>query len=177
MEYFTVPEMPDEPMFLCTRHRASLRMDACKGMWLEANGRTPPERLAKCRNCPIGARHAGFEVFHVSRLKGSGICSRCHRTGFRLVSGDICVSCWNRQREHLIGKNAKGRPPKYHPSVAPRSIRFRNGDQVLRLKRETSVSMDELVIAALRDSHRQVFFGFNAGRPPAATVPLQGELF
>jgi hypothetical protein len=177
LEYFTIPELPDVQMFSCERHKATLRVDACKGMWLEANGRTPPERLAKCRNCPFGARHAGFETFHVSTLKGSGICSRCHRTGMRLVRGDICVSCWNREREFLIGKNAKGRPPKLHPDVALRTIRFRNGDQIDRIKREHSVSLEELMVAALRDSHRQVFFGFNAGPPPAMSVPIQGELF
>jgi len=177
--YFTYPELPDRLMFECTSHKATLTVDACKGMWTEANGRTPPDRLALCRRCPLGAQHAGLQSFHVSKLRGTGICSRCHRGGMRLVRQDICVSCWNRERELLIGKNAKGRPPRLHQPVARRTIRILNGDQIQVIKRDTSLSTDELVVAALRDSTRQVYFGFHAKMPPAGNTqaPIQGSLF
>jgi len=97
----------------------------------------------------------------------------------RLVRQDICVSCWNRERELLIGKNAKGRPPRLHQPVARRTIRILNGDQIQVIKRDTSLSTDELVVAALRDSTRQVYFGFHAKMPPAGNTqaPIQGSLF
>lgn len=178
MEYFTYPELPDRLIFQCSRHKAALQVEACKGMWTEANGRTPPDRLALCRNCPLGAQHAGLQSFQVSKLKGTGICSRCHRGGMRLVRQDICVSCWNREREVLVGRNAKGKPPKHHQPVDRRTIRILNGEEIILVERPHSTSTDELIVAALRDSTRQVFFGFQSKRPPAAAqAPIQGSLF
>jgi hypothetical protein len=175
IEYFTYPELPDRPMFECAALRATLQVERCAGMWTEANGKNPPERLAKCRNCPIGALHAGEVEFDVSVLRGTGICSRCHRGGMRLIGGDICVSCWNRAREVIVGRNAKGKPPKIHPPLAPRSITVRSGGQNITIKREHSVSTDELVVAGLRDCTRQVLFGFSATRK--VPICVQGELF
>lgn len=176
VEYFTYPEMPDRPMFRCEPMRATLQVQKCAEMWREANGKTPPERLAKCRNCPIGAAHAGEASFEVSVLRGSGICSRCHRGGMRLIGGDICVSCWNRQREVIRGFNAKGKPPKHHPAMEARVIRVLSGGQLITIKREHSINTEELVVAALRDCTRQAFFGFHAARG-GIPVPVQGELF
>lgn len=109
----------------------------------------------------------------MSQLRGQEICSRCHRVGMRLVGGDICVSCWNRQREVIIGKNARGRKPLKHPPIAPRSITFMTGSALVRIERLYSVCTEELVISALRDSTRQVFFGFRANLDAAVVGVIQ----
>uniref|UniRef100_A0AAU6W275 Uncharacterized protein n=1 Tax=Pseudomonas phage Touem01 TaxID=3138548 RepID=A0AAU6W275_9VIRU len=174
--YFEHPLMPGRPMFRCDGMRADLQVEKCAEMWREANGKTPPERLAKCRNCPIGAAHAGEAEFDVSVLRGSGICSRCHRGGMRLIGADICVSCWNRAREVVVGRNAKGKPPSIHPPMEPREIRVRTGGETIVIKRGLSISTDELVVAALRDCTRQAFFAFHASRGKIP-ISIQGELF
>lgn len=176
INYFEHDLMPGRPMFRCDSMRADLQVDKCADMWREANGKNPPERLAKCRNCPIGAAHAGEVEFEVSQLRGSGICSRCHRGGMRLVGADICVSCWNRAREVIIGRNSKGKPPKIHPPLAARSIVVRSGGETIVIKREHSCNTEELVVAGLRDCTRQAFFGFHAQRGKIP-IQVQGELF
>ncbi|MNM73069.1 hypothetical protein D3C81_847850 [compost metagenome] len=85
----------------------------------------------------------------------------------------LCVSCYNREREYLIGRNAKGSKPVMHPPLMPLAIRFRAGETQQTLAIEHAVSMQELIVAALRDTSKQVTFGFQAKR---AEMP-QGELF
>lgn len=89
------------------------------------------------------------------------------------------MSCWNRAREVIIGKNARGRKPLNHPPIVPHQITVLTGKKLVTIKRAHAVSTEELVIAALRDSTRQVFFGFhaNAGPSRAVSIPVQGELF
>lgn len=176
IEYFTYPELPDQVRFNCDRMLATLQVDTCAGMWTEANGKSPPERLAKCKSCPVGACHAGEDDFDVSSMRGSGLCARCHRGGFRLIGGDICVSCWNRASEVLKGCNRRGKVPMNHPPMAARSIRVLAGGVPVVIKREHSICTEELVVAALRDCTRQPLFGFHAKRA-VTTIAVQGELF
>jgi hypothetical protein len=64
-----------------------------------------------CRLCPIGARNAGTSEFvDRSRLFASKTCARCERQSRRLVWNQICVSCYNRQREYKTGLNKRGNP-------------------------------------------------------------------
>lgn len=178
VEYFTIPELPDRPMFRCERRNATLQVDSCATIWKAANSKSGAECNQACRTCPIGALHAGEGEVVMSQLRGLEICSRCHRVGMRLVGGDICVSCWNRQREVIIGKNARGRKPLNHPPISTHAITYLTGDKVITLKRKHAICTEELVVSALRDSPRQVFFGFHAnGKGGSVPVPIQGELF
>lgn len=160
VDYFTLEELPDVRMFRCERRHATLRVEACGQMWLAANDRGAPERLDQCRNCTIGAKHAGVGEISLSPLRGMSICARCDQGATRLVRKHICVSCYNREREYLIGKNAKGSIPKMHPPLHDLSIRFRAGDVVQVLRIDKAVSTKELIIAALRDTSKQVTFSF-----------------
>lgn len=165
-------------MFECERRNARIQVSSCASMWKAANSKSSAECNMSCRTCPIGAMHAGEGEVAMSHLRGVEMCSRCHRVGMRLVGGDICVSCWNRQREVIIGKNARGRKPLNHPPLLPHAITVMTGKKLVTIKRTHAICTDELVISALRDSTRQVFFGFHAaGRTSAIPVPLQGELF
>lgn len=176
VEYFELPELPGKQMFRCERRNATLQVASCASMWKQANSKSTIECNMTCRTCPLGAVHAGEGDVQMSHLRGIEICSRCHRVGMRLISGDICVSCWNRAREVLVGKNARGRKPLNHPPIVPHEITVLSGKKLVTIKRKHAICTEELVIAALRDSTRQVFFGFH-GHAHAHIVPVQGELF
>lgn len=165
IEYFTFPELPDRPMFLCTRRSAKLQVSSCADMWREANHRECPERLEQCRGCQLGALHAGESDMSTCPITGSEICIRCDRGGMRLVRNQICVSCWNREREWIIGKNAKGAAPKMHPPLFRCSITFMAGGEIKTVSSERCTSSRELVVMALRDNRKQVFFAFAGERP------------
>lgn len=173
MEYFTYPELPDKQMFRCERRNATLQVTSCAEMWKQANDRGAPERLDQCRNCPLGAKHAGVGEISLSPLRGMSICARCEQGTTRLVRKHLCVSCYNREREYLIGRNAKGSAPKMHPPLMHLEIRYRAGETHQVLAIEHAVSTQELIVAALRDTSKQVTFAFHQRRPD---MP-QGELF
>lgn len=174
VEYFTIPELgEDKPMFVCSRRQATLQVSACAKMWDEANTKNAPERLERCRGCELGAEHAGAGEISGSPLYGSKICARCHRSGFRLVGGHICVSCWNREREYLIGRNAKGAAPKLHPPIYQAAARVLAGDQLKTVKIARCTSPDEVVVKVLRDEAKRVLFSFS---PSTRVSWIQQEL-
>ena len=160
-EYFTMVELPDVQMFKCPKRAATLRTTACADMWKSANyQRDAPERLDLCKNCALGAEHAGVKYVSLSPLRGVNICGRCQRNATRLIHRHLCVSCYNREREYLIGKNARGAAPKMHPKLFPLELRVMAGDVVEFIRIERAVSSCELVVAALRDMSKQVTFAF-----------------
>lgn len=171
-EYFTFPELPDRPMFRCERRQATLQVQSCAGMWTQANDKAAPERLDQCKNCPLGAKHAGVGEISLSPLRGMSICARCHTGTTRLIRRHLCPSCYNRELEYVKGRNARGTLPVAHPVLHSLEIRFQCGDAVQNLQL-SAVSSEELVVAALRDSSKQVTFAFNR---PRNELP-QGELF
>jgi len=157
VEYFTIEGL-DRPMFRCEALRASLSVDACKGNWLSANA--GDDRREKCRSCPIGAKHAGQENASCSDLKGSLICARCNETSSRgwLLGKHLCVSCWNREREWVTGKNAKGSKPTKMLPLEPRAIRIMEAEEPKIIYRQLTQHDTELVVSALRDSAGNVTF-------------------
>lgn len=158
--YFENPLLPGRRMFRCERLSASLQVSSCAAMWTEANGDGPgAERLARCRQCQVGAEHAGVADANMSPLRGTSICSRCHRTDLRLIGGNVCVSCQNRAYEQIKGRNAKGRAPVKCPPLARRVVRFVSDGQVRVLARAYTASADELVVELLRDSAKRVLLG------------------
>lgn len=164
VEYFESELLPGRPMFRCSRLSASLQVDRCGSMWSEANGRNAPERLDRCRGCTIGARHAGAVDPAYHRLRGTTTCSRCHRADLRLIGGNVCVGCKNREYEWVKGRNAKGKFPVQHPTLARRRVTVMTGGRVRVVGRELTASTTELVVELLRDSPDRVVFGLGKGR-------------
>lgn len=157
-EYFFLPEIPGRKHFHCDRHRANLSLNACADMWRDANLKKC-ERRAQCKLCPIGAAHAGQDDANLSPLRNSMVCSRCMQPTQRLIKGLICVSCYNRQREWVLGKNAKGCKPVKLAPLAPRCIRYLDGRTKCSLRLPLSKNTEELVITVLRRAkHRVRFF-------------------
>ncbi|EUC21470.1 hypothetical protein PMI06_009186 [Burkholderia sp. BT03] len=82
-----------------------------------------------CVGCPVGRRHAEAlppdDAKHGASRWNAGAplaCVRCGRDGttagtrlvgrFRLVQSRLlCMTCYNREREFVHGRNAKGAPP------------------------------------------------------------------
>ena len=172
MEYFEQPEIPGKQFFRCERLRATISVDSCAGMWRGGN-RENIERLDRCKACPIGAAHAGETAASMSPLMGELVCGRCHRHAGRLVGKHLCVSCWNRQREWLIGVNARGTVPTMKP-LERRRIRYLCAGNPITLALDLSRDTDELIVTALRDSKQKVIFAFS-GQPAGSLT--QARLF
>lgn len=165
IEYFESELLPGKPMFRCDRMAASLQVSRCASMWREANeGRVAPNRLDRCKACPVGAVHAGASDPNYHRLRGTQTCSRCHRTGMRLIGGNVCVGCKNREYEWVKGRNARGRPPATHPALDRRRVVVMTGGKVRVMSRELTAGAVELVVEALRDLPGRVVFGMGKGR-------------
>lgn len=165
VEYFESGLMPGRPMFRCTRMSASLQVSSCAQMWRDANASgQASERLFQCRGCPVGAVHSGKADPTFHPLRGTTTCSRCHRGDMRLIGGNICVGCKNREYEWLKGRNAKGKFPARHPALDRRRLAFMRGGRPGVLVRELTASPMELVVELLRDSTQRVVFGLGIGR-------------
>ena len=163
--------VPGKQHFRCERQRATLSTEACASNWREGNHENAESRMG-CRNCPIGAVHAGEALASMSAFKGTPTCARCHRGAERLIHGMHCVSCYNRQLELMKGRNAKGTAPSRLARLEPRRIWFMAGKEPTVLARARTVDTIELIVAALRDSQDRVRFAFKAAAPRRAQLAL-----
>jgi hypothetical protein len=173
VDYFEMPEIPGRKYFRCERLRATLAIPACAGMWKQANHENNEERL-RCKCCPLGAVHAGETAASMSPLKGTLICGRCHNRASRLIGKHLCVSCQNRQYEWLKGKNAKGSKPIKLKSLEPRTLHYLHGRDPRSIYLPLSADLDELIVAALRDSINRVRFAYHGAM---RGTPQQLRLF
>lgn len=106
-------------VFDCPKMNASLSAAACSKSYLH-------QQTFSCMGCPIGRHHAGRLPLPVPRKSYGAYddektplaaiiarkCTRCGRAEHRLLAGVLCLSCYNRQRECVRGKNGKGQFPK-----------------------------------------------------------------
>lgn len=173
IDYFEIPELPGKPLFRCEKRRASLSAEACAGLWTKGNQKGADDRFWLCKGCQVGAQHAGVGDATLSPIYAAALCARCHRGTTRLIGGHLCVSCYNRSREWIKGRNARGNAPVTHPDLFRMSIRYRVGGAVKVLARDDVAAPIELVVAALRDEPKQVTFGMMS---PSSPLP-QLELF
>lgn len=92
-------------VFECAPLGATLQPSACASNWkknLEGS---------VCRSCSLGAIHSGKSPGDALEASRGKRCIRCDRGADRLLAGCLCRSCYNRAREVIIGKNAKGTAP------------------------------------------------------------------
>ena len=88
------------------------------------------------------------------------ICMRCHRGSTRLIGRSLCPSCWNRQREYLVGKNAKGaKPTKYKP-LRRRRLHYWAAGQNNTLVMDLTHEQEELFVSVLRDCQTIAKFAY-----------------
>jgi hypothetical protein len=124
--YFQPDGVPGQ-YFECARY-GTMSVTACARNFTEAPLSVRQGRLQHCIGCKLGSFHAGVHDAPVPMPAPTAFvyraaCVRCRRDGrtagsrligrLRLVRDHtICVSCYNREREVLIGANAKGARPK-----------------------------------------------------------------
>jgi hypothetical protein len=94
-----------------------------------------------------------------SRLFESNICSRCLRTSSRRVHGRLCPSCYNRERENIEGKNARGNPLKLVRKYYPVALLVAKTESVHLRIMDRVMSMPEAVISILLNENENVMFG------------------
>ncbi|MEY8688380.1 MAG: hypothetical protein AB9M53_00690 [Leptothrix sp. (in: b-proteobacteria)] len=157
--------------FRCERLQATLTPDACSINWRRAS----EGAALRCRGCPVGPEHSGEAQANTSPLRGQMVCARCQRGATRLVTGWLCVSCWNREREFKLGKNARGSYPSRMQPLDPRSIAYTEAGEPATFKRPHTTGREELMVGLLRDSAGALAFHFN-GRANLPAV-RQGNLW
>ncbi len=149
--------------FDCPKGMGKFSTDFCARMYREAMspvGLKEKSRVA-CKSCPVGARHAGVVDNSTSRFLGNTSCSRCHKGASRLIRGSICVSCFNREREYLIGKNAKGSEPIFCKPIGSIYVScvidYGVTIQVRQMVKVTSLV--EVYLSILRTMPKKIWFG------------------
>lgn len=103
--------------FRCESLHAVIGTHECARRWQEARRRRD-DRLVLCRQCPVGALHSQQACFSsaVARVNHAVLCLRCGRLATRLIKGELCPSCSNREAEWRRGTNGRGsKPIKYVP--------------------------------------------------------------
>ncbi|AKZ26567.1 hypothetical protein ACH51_09595 [Ralstonia solanacearum] len=84
--------------------------------------------------------------------------------GSRLIRGMICVSCYNREREALQGRNGKGNAPVLLTAemLGRQKVTYQVGGEVRTKVVERAVDTLEVVMAVLRDEKQTPRFGWRA---------------
>jgi hypothetical protein len=172
--YRTIPEMPGATFFDCARLHASLSTRACTDMWRAAN-QARSERHTACRSCFVGATHAGVSNASRSPISGALVCSRCARGATRLIQKRLCISCYNRERELIKGRNARGMVPTKLAPLAPRQIFYMANGRAQLLRSERTTNSAELIIATLRDAIHTVAFAWPGVANRRASVTFASE--
>jgi hypothetical protein len=159
---------PDQPttapatleMFTCVK-RGGLKLSTvgCGRIWESANSPKPPdphEGRYACRGCPIGESHyTGKPPDPYAALRESvrRICSRCGQTTDRMINAEtfgFCISCFNRHREVLRGKNARGTVPTLSAQLHTEQAQVTTDAGSYILTRPLVLSFQELKIQAQR---------------------------
>ncbi|WP_152966547.1 hypothetical protein [Gulbenkiania mobilis] len=147
--------VPGQRHFECAKLRGLISVQSCADRFSRA---ASIDRFVACRHCPIGYRHQNEisgEVAPSQRGIDGGLCTRCGRPSTRLVrsSGHICVSCFNRLREWVKGRNRKGREPIAYIPLRPRRVGVEVGG-IVTWQRITSQTDIEPAARATRDGHK-----------------------
>ncbi|WP_128290822.1 hypothetical protein [Afifella aestuarii] len=157
VEYFEAyPElMPGIQFFSCSAIGATLRPAHCgarhdRACRVRSVDDDSDQAFTICRQCPVGARHAGKEaespLAPVSPLPAF-VCSRCSRGTMRMIGGQICVSCYNREQEARKGRNARGTKPITFQPLRRHHVAIDDGRRVRWLAFEVQNGHEPLVRA------------------------------
>lgn len=166
--YFSIEGAPQK-FFRCEPYRATVSIKACADRWRAGQlaAGTAADRFEKCRGCAIGAAHAGAKNVYRSPLFGMQIDPRTRRWSARLIFGRLGVSSYNREREFVLQRNAKNRPPTFR--LEPRRLAIiLDGKERIEIRDQLTADSAELVVAVLRTAVGRV--AFTRGRPAAPAV-------
>jgi hypothetical protein len=169
--YTTYPGT-DLRMFRCAKLSATISTTSCASRHLEAQRASDDEldRLLPCRSCGIGASHAGVSLIHYSRLYGTEICPRCGKGTTRMIRERECVSCYNRAREVISGRNAKGNAPSVLRPVFPIEVRYLVDGAPHRYAAPHATGRIELIAHLLRTTAGLLVFHWSGVHHPANAI-------
>ncbi|CAB5280113.1 hypothetical protein IST455A_01008 [Burkholderia multivorans] len=174
VEYFEFADLlPGVKHFHCDRMRASLSVDACAANWNAASDRREGA-CSQCKGCRIGAVHAGYGDANLHPLHATLTCARCLRMRGRLVHKHLCLSCYNRHREYLIGRNSKGTAPVMHPPLALHTVSYIAAGELRTRTIEHATGRREVIAAILRDERDAVTFAEDIDRAYAVELQARG---
>lgn len=162
--------MPGKLFFQCVRLCASLTREACHQNFTAAHEKVTDEtplRLMKCRGCPVG------RVLHTDKdanptwqdVRSSSECVRCGRRDLRIIQlTGTCVSCWNREREGRIGRDARGNIPQTRVVLRPRRVGMLDADGKPTWRRFDVYHEGELISRAVRQEDGVKFHDLQPGK-------------
>ena len=160
--------MTTPTLFTCSKVKLRLTEAGCARMFRSAAEHRPEvyEGRRHCVACPIGAANAGVDLSSVAPLveRLRQICPRCARPSTRLINGERCVSCYNRQREVQVGADGKGNRPGLTDRLQVESVVIAEGG-VTRTIDVVALSLTEVLIAQARRAKSPMAFG-----PPPADL-------
>lgn len=153
VEYFPIEGVPGK-YFECPRGVGTMTPTACAENFRRSKNRTRKYSRFRCERCEIGALHLAekdgvpvSDVF-VPAVSGKKICPRCLRPSSRMIGGVLCVSCYNRQREAMIGVD-RGRRVKRKKPVPFRVMVFKE-TMTMVVQVDAAYSLLEAAITACR---------------------------
>ncbi|RMD61673.1 hypothetical protein D6833_07940 [Candidatus Parcubacteria bacterium] len=164
----------DKDFFWCETLKAKLSVETCAANHRRAcaEGDAWDSVCAiACRRCHLGALHADDKPYEgvPSRFVVSTVCPRCGARGRRLIRNSICISCYNREREALIGRNARGNKPV--KAKRPHGVRLyvvEDGSARI-VSLNNAASMVEAAVTMLRNSKHRVSFAWT---PSGGSIEL-----
>lgn len=141
-------------MFDCVARSLRLTKKGCAKLWESARDDPPQphEGRFSCRSCAVGAANAGkpHDQFAAIRDELRPFCVRCQKVSDRIIGGRFCPSCYNRDREVRIGKNAKGGfPNRVASTLAPVRILVTR-DGASKVEEQLAAGAEEVIIATAK---------------------------
>jgi hypothetical protein len=167
--------------FRCPTLRATLSPEGCASNWRRAQ-RVSADELGfsgKCRDCPIGALHAGESHVHRSRLFGAQIRPRTRCWASRLIGNRLGIGAYNREREVKIGRNAKNTRPQLVLEPRRLGVILKYGSPDRRLvdpRDELTAVTIELAVQTLRVATGRIAFRRPRGGPAISTADLARQM-
>jgi len=159
--------------FNCERLRATIGVHECARRWQGATLRKH-ERLVICRRCPTGALHAEPEYAGANSPASprpsapdpapvrADLCIRCGRVATRLIWGELCPSCSNREVEWRRGANGRGTAPIQYRPPRPWRVGVVERDGRVGWRKFRGQNFGEALARAVRAGYR-----LHDGRPGA----------
>lgn len=167
-----MPETLD--MVDCAPQRMRLTRQGCARLWTSTQDpKRPPqphEGRWECRHCPIGAANAGGVVAPAAAALESLalICPRCERATDRIINDWLCVSCYNRHREAMAGRNAKGGRPQLMDRLGTETLVIAGAIFTIA----AVASRSEAALVAARRAGKPIIIGV----PPLRLASAEGQV-
>ena len=147
----------------CPPMKSRMTAAGCVRLWRSGQERPPAPHEARsaCMTCALGPQRAGIDVASAERQARAAalaaamrqLCPRCERVAGRLINGRFCISCYNRDREARIGRNAKGTPPSIAARIHAATLAVAPGAEPPRvIAVERVVSRIEAIAVAARQA-------------------------